>query len=206
MKFHHAAALACLFGLSATSNASAQTAGARSFAATLPGQEAVTTALDGYCPVCIVKDKGWVKGDPSHASVVDGKRYLFPNADAKAAFDANPAEFIPAAGGDCVVCQVEKGHKMAGSVQFAAKHQGRLYLFPGEAQKQAFLGNPAKYATADLAYGGDCSVCQVEMGKRVAGSDRHTVVYEGKRYRFPSDKERRAFLANPARYAERRAG
>lgn len=197
--------LACLFGLAAASTAVAQSAG-RSFAPTLPGQPAVTTALEGYCPVCIVMDKGWVKGDPNIASVIDGKRYLFPNADAKAAFDADPAKFIPAAGGDCVVCQVEKGRKAPGSVRFAATHQGRLYLFPSEEIKQAFLANPTKYANTDLAYNGDCAVCQIEMNKRVAGNAKHTVVYQGKRYQFPSDRERQAFLANPARYAEQQGG
>lgn len=210
MKLTRTVALACLFGLTPLAVAQAQSGASptsgRSFAATLPGQPAVTTALDGYCAVCAVMDKGWVKGDPNIASVVDGKRYLFPSADVKALFDANPAKFVPAAGGDCVVCQVEKSHKVAGSVQFAAKHEGRLFLFPDEKAKQVFVANPAKYATADLAYGGDCAVCQVNMGKRMPGNADHTAVYKGKRYLFPSDTERQAFLADPARYAERQGG
>lgn len=200
----HPVALAGLLSLTPLTLAQAQPGTGRSFTATLPGQEAVTTALDGYCAVCVVMDKGWVKGDPKFASVVDGKRYLFPNAEVKDVFDADPAKYIPAAGGDCVVCQVDMGKAhMPGSVKFAAKHDGRLFLFPDEKTKQMFLSNPAKYATADLAYGGDCSVCQVDLGKRMPGSEKHTVVYDGKRYRFPSDKERQAFLANPTRYVER---
>ncbi len=198
-------ALACLLGLAPLSIAAAQTGThARTFNATLPGQAGpVTDALDGYCAVCVVMDKGWVKGDPNHASIVDGKRYLFPNADVKAMFDAEPAKFIPAAGGDCVVCSVEMGHKMPGSVQFSAKYDGRLYLFPDNKAKEMFLANPAKYAKADLAYGGNCAVCQVKMGHKMPGNADHAVIYDGKRYLFPSDREKQAFLAEPAKFAEK---
>lgn len=214
----HRVGLACLFGFATLSIASAQSgsqfrtgqvrpAPARTFSATLPGQTApVVEALDGYCAVCIVMDKGWVKGDPRHASVVDGKRYLFPSADVKAMFDAEPAKFIPAGGGDCVVCSVDMGHKMAGSVQFSAKYEGRLFLFPDEKAKQRFLANPAKYANSDLAYDGNCSVCQIEMGKKMPGSAEHTVIFEGKRYQFPSDKEKQVFLANPTKYRDKSHG
>ena len=207
MKLVHSLGMLCAISVATASVAVAQSsnraaAAPRAFTPTLPGEATAETALDGHCAVCVAMDKGWVKGDPNISSVVDGKRYHFPSHDVKATFDADPAKFVPAAGGDCVVCQVDRGHKMAGSVRHSARYRGRLYLFSGDEQKQAFVANPAKYANADLAYNGDCAVCHVSMNKRVAGSAEHTAVFRGKRYQFPSEKERQAFLADPAKYAE----
>ena len=64
-------------------------------------------ALGGYCPVCLVKLDKLVKGDPSYSSTFDGRTYLFPGAEQKRMFDANPAAFAPVLGGDCTVCRVE---------------------------------------------------------------------------------------------------
>lgn len=170
--------------------------------AQLPGAAPVETALDGHCPVCIVEMKAWNRGDERFASIYDGRRYLFPSAKEKAMFDADPAKYAPAAGGHCVVCKVEMGESMPGKVEFAARYNGRVYFFPGDKQRQVFLANPERYATADLAYDGECAVCRVDMNHRMPGKEAHTAVHDGKRYLFPSDRERRVFLANPAKYAE----
>ena len=78
------------------------------FAAPLFAQAAEpATALDGYCAVCLVKMDKLVKGDEKISSVFDGKTYLFPGAEQKEMFDANPAAFAPVLGGDCTVCKVE---------------------------------------------------------------------------------------------------
>src|SRR3990172_2983571 len=84
------------------------------------GSESPKTALDGYCPVSIVKMDKLVKGDPSYASTYDGKKYLFPSGDAKSMFEANPAAFAPAMGGDCVVCKVEMKKDVPGKPEFHA--------------------------------------------------------------------------------------
>jgi YHS domain-containing protein len=174
------------------------------FAPMLPGDEEAVTAMDGYCPVCIAekKKKEWVPGDAKFASVVDGKRYLFPSAEVKAMFDADPAKYVPAAGGDCVVCMVEKHERMAGSAKHTARYKGRLFMFPSDEVKEMFLANPAKYAAADLAYGGDCAVCMVDMKHKNPGKPEFTAIYGGKRYLFPNDEKRQEFLADPMKYAE----
>jgi YHS domain-containing protein len=158
-------------------------------------------ALGGDCPVCLVKMNKVVKGDPQFAAIHDGLRYLFPSPDQKKMFERDPAGFTPALGGDCVVCKVEMNKAVPGKAEFQTVHNGRLYLFPGQKQLDVFKKNPSKYADADLALGGNCVVCKVEMNKDVAGKDRFAVDYQGKRYLFPSPKQREMFLGNPAKYA-----
>lgn len=159
--------------------------------------------LDGYCPVCIIEMKKWEKGDPRFSTVYDGTTYHFPGEKQKAMFDANPEKYAPAAGGDCVVCKAEMGASMPGKVDFAALQAGRLFLFPSQKEKDVFLANPAKYAQADLAYGGNCAVCKVNYDHDNPGADEFATYYQGKRYLFPNEDLRQAFLADPMKYAER---
>jgi pentapeptide MXKDX repeat protein len=107
--------------------------------------------LDGYCPVCIIDARKWEKGDPKINSTVDGISYLFPNAVIKAKFDANPQKYVPALNGDCIVCFEKYGKRVAGRVQHAALHRNRLYLFPDDQTKQAFVANPSEYAVTEEA-------------------------------------------------------
>ena len=98
--------------------------------------------LDGYCPVCIVEAKKWEKGSPDHSTVYDGITYRFPNEAIKKAFLANPAKYVPALGGDCVVCYAKLGKRAPGSVQYTARYNDRIFLFPSDKQKAVFLKSP----------------------------------------------------------------
>lgn len=68
-------------------------------------------AMNGYCPVCVVEMKQWIKGDPRFAVVHDGKTYLFPSEEQKQMFEQNPGKYTPALGGDCTVCKAEMGER-----------------------------------------------------------------------------------------------
>ncbi len=157
-------------------------------------------ALDGNCPVCLVKKDKLVKGDPSFSSVFDGKTYLFPMAKQKRMFDANPAAFVPVLGGDCAVCKIEKGKQVAGKAEFRTVHDGRLYLFPGKKQQKMFERNPHRYVDAGLALGGACPVCLVKSDKVVVGKPEYASVYDGERYLFPGPDQQHMFDTNPAAF------
>jgi YHS domain-containing protein len=158
-------------------------------------------ALQGYCPVCVVKMKKWVRGNPTIQANYDGKTYYFPGQEQKQMFMADPAQYTPALGGDCAVCMAEMGKRTPGSLQYAALSGNRLYLFPNEKMKQMFRDDPAKYINADLALGGNCAVCRVEMKKDVAGNPDVSYMLGGLRYLFPSEDQRKMFIANPGKYA-----
>ncbi len=93
-------------------------------------------------------------------------------------------------------------HTVPGKAEFYAVHDGRLFLFPGQEQLDMFNANPQKYADADLALGGKCVVCKVEMKKDVPGREEFAVDYHGERYLFPDAKTRSMFLSNPTKYTK----
>ncbi len=157
-------------------------------------------AMGGYCPVCLVKMDKLVKGDTKFSSVFDGQTYLFPSAKQKEMFDANPAAFTPALGGECTVCKVEKGKRVPGKAEFHTVHDGRLFLFPGEKQQKMFERDPHRYVDADLALGGACAVALVKIDKVVSGRPEYASVYDGQRYLFPSPEQQRMFDAQPAAF------
>ena len=138
--------------------------------------------LGGYCPVCILDANKWAKGSPEHQATYDGVTYYFPEEAIKQKFLANPAKYVPALGGDCIVCYAKLGKRVPGSVNHAARYDNRLFLFPGAEQQQAFLSNPKEFANVDLALNGDCAVCLVHLNKRVAGKPEFTEIKDGFRY------------------------
>ena len=165
------------------------------------GVAAAPVALGGYCAICLAEDRQWMAGRPEHAVDFDGKRYLFPSPEQQQKFQANPAQFAPALGGDDVVEYARSGRRVVGQLPLGAAYQGRFYFFASDANKQAFLAAPAQYANVDLALGGECVVCRLDMNQQVAGNPAITAVYQGVRYQFPGEQQRNQFLANPVRYA-----
>lgn len=158
-------------------------------------------ALEGNCAVCLVNAGKLVKGNEKFSSTYDGQTYLFPSAKEQQVFDANPEQFAPVLNGDCVVCVVKGNVRMAGSTKHFARHEGRLYLFPASEQKTMFEKNPQEFVNADLAIGGNCSVCLTMAGKEVPGKAEFAARRDGWRYLFPSDKERQAFVKSPEKFA-----
>ncbi|GAB5406537.1 MAG: hypothetical protein Aurels2KO_47680 [Aureliella sp.] len=159
-------------------------------------------AMAGYCPVCILDMEKWVKGDPKFAVVLDGKKYLFPSEEQRQTFLKATTKYTPALSGDCIVCAVDHQVRSPGSVNFAASHKGRLFLFPDAKTKSVFMQNPAKYENADLAMNGLCVVCKIEMKQDVRGKDEFGTVYGGIRFLFPSIDQKKKFLSNPQKYLQ----
>ena len=161
---------------------------------------AVEPALGGNCPVCLVETAKLVPGSDKHAVTFDRQVYYFPSDKEKAVFAANPAQYAPALGGDCVVCRVNMGVRMPGKAEFAVIHDKRAFLFPSAKERDVFKTDPKKYESADIAEGGYCSVCAVMAKKWVAGKPESVSVYDGMRYYFPGADEKKAFDADPAKY------
>ncbi len=162
------------------------------------GQQA-PLALGGYCPVTILEMRKWAKGNPAYQVVYDGHTYRFANEQGQKMFEANPAKYVPALGGDCVVAFVKMGKRLPGNIRYSAVHNGRLYLFSSAEAKKMFLADPASYAHADLALGGKCAVCAA-MGHDMPGKVEFAAFHKGFRYLFTSAKMRDKFLTNPEKY------
>ena len=158
--------------------------------------------LQGYCPVCVVNLRKWVMGDPNHAVTYDGKTYFFPGDGPKKEFLRNPAKYTPALGGDCTICYAKVGKRVAGDIRFVSMHENRLYLFPSAKERNAFDRTPKQFEDTDLAFDGNCIVCQAKMNKTVKGNEEFTAFHDGFRYLFPSNRERQIFAQSPQQFVD----
>ena len=163
----------------------------------------IPVAMNGYCPVCILDMRKWVKGDPRYAVVVDGKKYLFPGEAQMQKFLANTTKYTPAMNGNCVVCYAAGKGMVPGTVFHTARHKDRLYMFPSEDVKAKFMKNPSSFENVDLAFGGMCAVCRVEIKKDVPGKPEFGTILGGKRYYFPGQEQKMMFLGDTAKYIEK---
>ncbi len=163
-------------------------------------------ALGGFCPVSIHGDDKelglWVEGKEAFQATCDGKLYLFAGGREKSQFLAAPERYIPALGGECVVCSRDLGKEVHGSIFHAAIYRDRLFLFADAEQKVAFKQDPTSYDQVDLALAGKCVVTLLEDGKRVDGDANVMVWYHNRRYLFASTEYRQKFLATPERYVD----
>jgi YHS domain-containing protein len=167
---------------------------------------AAPTAINGYCPVCVIDKKQWIRGNPSIQASFDGRTYFFPAEEQRQKFLASPERYAPVLGGDCAVCLTDMQKRIPGSVHHAAITGGRLFLFPNAELKEKFRSDPGKYADADLALGGHCAVCRVEMNKAVPGRPDTAITYGGMRYQFPGEDQMKMFISNPTKYTGPAAG
>jgi YHS domain-containing protein len=157
-------------------------------------------ALNGYCPISLVTLSKWIPGESEHRIQYDGQLYYFPSVAHKQAFMNAPAKYVPTLGGDCVVCYAKSKKRVPGDLDFGVQHKGRFYFFAEKQQKVVFLANPDAYENIDLALGGNCAVCKVEMRRDVPGNSEYTTVHKGIRFLFPSEKQMSMFEASPAKY------
>ncbi|WP_148618636.1 hypothetical protein [Mariniblastus fucicola] len=101
--------------------------------------------------------------------------------------------------GNCPVCFIKHGKWVKGSKEHAASFDGVTYLFPSEKVKEVFEENPIAYVPA---FGGDCTVCFVNSGKRVPGKIEFATVSNERLFLFPGDKPLKAFQESPEKYAD----
>ena len=109
--------------------------GAATFAATpaaLADEAATYTArfsnaaVGGYDAVSFFQGEG-VEGSKAFATEYQGAEYRFANAENLATFEADPAAYAPQYGGYCAWA-VSQGQLAPGDPEFAAVHDGKLYL------------------------------------------------------------------------------
>lgn len=158
--------------------------------------------VNGYDLTQLIDGRRLVKGTSRFAVRYDRRTYHFASRQSKQQFLKDPARYVPALGGDCVVCFADSGDRVAGSHQHALLHNQRLYLFPSERTKQRFAANPSLYENVDLAARGRSVVWLVNHRRDVAGQRRWTAIVNGLRYQFTSEAERREFFRNRVRYVQ----
>lgn len=163
--------------------------------------KAAPVALDGNCAVCLLKGGNLVPGSEEYSVEFDGKTYLFPSEKVKETFAESPEKFVPALNGDCIVCFVHGGARAAGSTEFHTIYENRIYLFPSQGTLDAFKEEPKEFASADLAYDGNCAVCLIDGGNKSPGKAEFTAIHDGFRYQFPNEELKKMFQKSPEKYA-----
>jgi len=109
------------------------------------GSEDHHYVMEGYCPVSILDQGIWVRGNYRNLVKHEGRKYLLAGEKEKGLFLEAPERYTPALGGDCIVSQTDDRRVAPGGVYNSLVVEGRLYLFAGAEQKQTFLADPSRY-------------------------------------------------------------
>jgi YHS domain-containing protein len=160
-------------------------------------------ALSGYCPVSLVSDKRLVQGQTEYTVTHEGRLYRFANLITFNLFRGDPARYVPVNDGNCPVAQLDRGVQQPGDPRFGVLFQGRLFLCSSVEERRLFLAEPARYAAVDVAERGNCPHCLASDGALVPGDPRVDLKHDGRRYWFPDESHREAFLAAVARSSAR---
>ncbi len=104
------------------------------------------TALDGFCPVELVKNERWVRGDSRWAIDYQGRRYLMSSEIQRESFLVNPQRYVPAYEGNDPVLVVDRGQRIPGITRYCATYDSRLYMFSNPATLAHFRQQPEHYA------------------------------------------------------------
>jgi thioredoxin-related protein/YHS domain-containing protein len=100
--------------------------------------------------------------------------------------------------GYCPVTLLKEQKLVPGRTDLTLEHDGRIFRFVSEEERQAFRTKPDAFAPVN---DGRCPVSQVERGDFHPGDPRWGVVYSGHLYLFKDGAERDRFVKDPERYA-----
>jgi len=157
--------------------------------------EAYAPVLNGDCVVCVANANVRMAGSTKHVAKYDGRIYLFPAAEQKQIFEANPSEFAnadTALDGNCAVCLAKAGKEVPGKVEFTARRDGWRYLFPSESERAVFLKSTEKFVVSTTGET-DCAACTFgvhplgtpsELGLAVKDGDSQVLVIEQAHKRY----------------------
>ncbi|MED5398794.1 MAG: thioredoxin family protein [Planctomycetota bacterium] len=85
-----------------------------------------------------------------------------------------------------------------GDKKFACRVGGEIYYMASARELEQFRGDPSHFAPR---FGGDDVVHRLDTGRRVVGSIRHAVFYDGGLYLFGDATTLGRFLKSPTRFA-----
>lgn len=105
-------------------------------------------ALEGYCPVTLVSNMVWRKGDVRYGAVHRGRTYLFASATEQLMFLASPDTYAPVAGGNDVCQLVDSGKYVSGRREFGLFMGRKIFLFASATSMARFQGETARYVEA----------------------------------------------------------
>ena len=112
-----------------------------------PAKSEPVVGLDGYCPVTLVEQEKWVKGDTKWGANHRGRLYFFISPEAQQRFLENFDKYAPALSGYDAVHYTEHGTLVDGKRAHGVFYRGQIFLFADEAALEQFWTAPERYAT-----------------------------------------------------------
>ncbi|HJN12676.1 MAG: thioredoxin family protein [Pirellulaceae bacterium] len=106
--------------------------------ATPPAPSGSQFAMDGFCPVTLVDQGKWQKGDTRWGAVHQGKTYLFASQQGQQQFLASPDRFAPILSGYDLVRYAEAGQLVEGRREHGVYFGNRIFLFADEVALDRF--------------------------------------------------------------------
>ena len=100
----------------------------------------------GFCPVELRDSRILVDANPQLEATFGLQTYRFSSVQARAAFEADPSRYAPAAGGNDVVLLVNSGEEQTGMLDYALWYRDRLYLFRSRETMALFNSDPGRFA------------------------------------------------------------
>lgn len=113
--------------------------------------DSVTPALGGFCPVELLENETWMKGDRRFAVEYQGRVYHCAGATQKRRFQTNPERYAPVLNGLDPVAYFDQGHSVEGKTEHCVVYDGRLYMFSSIQSLARFRQDPQRYARAALS-------------------------------------------------------
>lgn len=101
-------------------------------------------AIQGYDPVAYFTDGKPVPGDPGITAIHDSATYQFASAEHKAAFEADPARYVPQYGGYCAYAAAQGAKASIEPEQFTVVDD-KLYLNYNADVRKRWLQDQAGY-------------------------------------------------------------
>jgi len=119
----------------------------RQQAAAAAGSPAPELAMQGYCPVTVIKHDQWVEGNPKMGVIHLGKLYLFGSAEAMETFLADPVPYTPVLNEIDVVRYFEERKIVPGKREWGLKDptHNRMFFFADEAAMNHFWNEYERY-------------------------------------------------------------
>lgn len=99
--------------------------------------------------------------------------------------------------GHCPVTLVKARKWVYGDAAWGAIHEGRTYLFVGQAERDTFLKSPEVYSPV---LSGVDPVVAIDTGRAVPGKREFGAQHEDRIYLFSSQDSLKRFMASPTRY------
>lgn len=102
--------------------------------------------LEGYCPVTLVEEEKWARGDQRWGVIHRGRTYLFRSAEYQQRFIQQPDHYSPILSGIDPVALVDRGQVVLGRRAHGVVFDQHVYLFASEENLRKFWAAPENYA------------------------------------------------------------